>query len=688
MRSHYLWILAVAAAAWAVPVAGPSAADDDARQSDKTLQSSGEIRVLDQTAADAKDEEAADAKSLKHKVGVPTPAKRKPGAKQVLADPAASELPSTPATKPTAEPSKTKTEVEPLDPIPDPMEAPPVSVETASFKGITPGVSTKDDVANSWGRPRNTSRDNGLLVHLHSVDPFKQVEVSYAGEKVSSVVIRLEHSFPADAVAKQLDLAAIRPVLVSNELGEILGLAYPERGVLFAFEQSDKPGKPSMKVLQIILETVSAESFVLRAETTMESRYDLSRRDLEQALKLEPNNARAHWLLGRVLAATERHKEALAETGKAVRLDPDNPQYRATHAQVLAQAGLLLEAVQHTQRAIETSADRPHIKARATCLLGDLLASGSKPDFKKALTYHTKAIRIADQLYSSPHPAIRIAAKEVLVDAHLGAAHDIAWGEYKEKDKAVVRWLERARAAAADVVENERGNPLLLFHVCTRTLSAYVGVRGKIDPASVVKATVEVGEKLIAAARDPGRKAQLQWELGTALYDAVQVCQMRSENEKALKYGQAAAKYLAEANRVNPSSTTTLLLGRLYFRLGAIHALGDRDHKAAIVWFDKALPLLKGRSAEELADNLGRHGESMVSMGVSYWQTGQREKAVEQTEQGIRWMEQAVRQGSLDRSTLAVPYGNLAAMHRKLGDGKKADRLLELAGRIKEEKLK
>ncbi|MCD4726460.1 MAG: hypothetical protein K8R46_02275, partial [Pirellulales bacterium] len=69
MRSHYLWILAVATAAWAVPVAGPSAADD-ARQSDKTLQSSGEIRVLDQTAADAKDvkdEEAADAKSPKQK---------------------------------------------------------------------------------------------------------------------------------------------------------------------------------------------------------------------------------------------------------------------------------------------------------------------------------------------------------------------------------------------------------------------------------------------------------------------------------------------------------------------------------------------------------------------------------------------------------------------------------------------
>ena len=36
-------------------------------------------------------------------------------------------------------------------------------------------------------------------------------------------------------------------------------------------------------------------------------------------------------------------------------------------------------------------------------------------------------------------------------------------------------------------------------------------------------------------------------------------------------------------------------------------------------------------------------------MGVSYWETGQRQKAVELTQKGIKWMEQAVKQGTLDR---------------------------------------
>lgn len=675
MRCKYhLFILAVVTASFLLSDVRTATADD-AREPEAASESSGGIRFLDATTDEAIPLKKADA---------PTPAKREADER---AKPAAeSERVPTLASKPKIEPAELN--VEPLNPIPDPMEAPPVSVETASFKGITPGVSAKTDVEKTWGEPKDVTQAGGLLIHLYSVDPFDRVEVSFANGKVASVVIRLGRSFPADAVAKQLDLSAIRPVLVSNEMGEIIGIAYPERGVLFAFEQTEEPGKPTMKVLQIILEPVSAEAFVLRAETTMEKRYDLSGRDLQQALKLEPNNARARWMLGRVLAATEKHEEAMAETGKAVRLDPGNPQYRTTHAQVLAQTGNLLEAVQHAQRAVETSEDRPHIKARAVCLLGDLLASGTDPDFKKALTFHTEAIRIADPLCENQHPAIRVAAKEVLIDAHLGAAHDIAWGEFKQKGKAVVRWLERAKTAADDIVENENGNPVLLFHVCTRTLSAYVGVRGEVDPEPAAKTAVEVGERLIASARDPGRKSQLQWELGTALYDAVQVYQMRSENEKALKYGQTAAEYLAAATGENPTVDAGLLLGRLYFRLGAIHSLGNHDHKSAVVWFDKAVPLLNVRSAEDVADNLGRHGESLVSMGVSYWQIGQRDKAVKLTEKGIRWMEQAVRQGSLDRLTLGVPYANLAAMHRKLGNTEKAERLQQLAGRIKDKMIK
>ena len=583
--------------------------------------------------------------------------------------------------------AKLKPVEEPLSPIPDPQQGAPVAIEAASFKGVVPGTSTKEDVENAWGAPKKTTKSDGDVVHLYSVDPFQHVEVHYADGKVASIVILLERSFPADAVAKQLGLGGVRAVTVSDDLGEVLGLAFPERGVMFAAASRDEPGKTPMNISRIVLEAISAEAFVLRAETTLDSRADLSRRDLEEAIQLEPANARAHWLLSRVLTAVEQPEKAEAKAAEAVRLEPSDAQYRVTHAQTLAELGRFAEATEEAKKAATDAKGRPHVHARATCLLGDLSASGAKPDFKKALGLHTQAIQLADPLASDPHPAIRVAAKEVLVDAHLSAAHDIAWGQWQDKPKAVTMWLEQAVAAADDLVNNEAVGQERLFRVYARALAAYVGLHGEVDPEPTIKAVTETGEKLIADARTAERKAEYQAELGAALYDAVQICQMRSDGKSAIRFGEAAAKHLAAASQARPSATT-FLLGRLYFRLGTIHAMQDGDHKGAIVWFDKAVPLLERAASDERAADPGRFGESFVGMGVSYWEAGQRDKGVALTQKGIKWMEQAVQQGAMDRASLAVPYGNLAAMHRKLGANDQADRYQEMASRAKNEKVK
>ena len=54
----------------------------------------------------------------------------------------------------------------------------------------------------------------------------------------------------------------------------------------------------------------------------------------------------------------------------------------------------------------------------------------------------------------------------------------------------------------------------------------------------------------------------------------------------------------------------------------------DRDHKAAVAWFDKAIPLLEKATPEDLAGDLGRQGEAFVGMSVSYWEIGQTDQAV------------------------------------------------------------
>ncbi len=537
------------------------------------------------------------------------------------------------------------------------------------------------------GRAKETHKQGKQLMQLYSVGPFQRVEASCNGNKVVSIVVRFEKGFPASTVARQLELSKIQPVLISNDLGEILGQAYPERGVLFSFEPGEAPGKPSMKVSHIILEALSAEPFVLRAETNLEGRPDFSLHDLDQALQLEPGLARAHWLRCRVLASFGEYEKAMAAGAEAVRLDPQDSHYRVTQAEVLARAGLLEEAASAAEKAVDLSPQRPHVQARAFCLLGDIAASGPKPDYVQAMQHHMQAVKLAEPLTTSKHPALRVAAKEVMLDAHLGAAHDIAWGKWREKEKAVTVWLDKASALADDLVKSEAGGEEYRFRVATRALAVCVGMRGKLDPVPWVDQAVESGKNLIAAASEPVCKSHLQWDLGMALYDTMQVCQTMNHRDEALRYGEMSADYLEKGSPQPLSRDNAYLLGRLYFHLGAIHALGDQNHRLAVSWFDKALPLLEKTPADQLAD-AGRHGESLVSMGVSYWETDQRTRAVELTEHGLTMMEQAVGQGTLAKSSLNVPYGNLAWMHRQLGEKEQAAYFEQMARKNKASDLR
>lgn len=554
-------------------------------------------------------------------------------------------------------------------PVPEPWSGGPTDIEAASFNGITPGASTLAEVEKAWGQPVQTREHNGLVVQQYRVAPFERVEVVYpkGADKVASIVIRLEKSFPAEAVARQLELHQLRPVLVSNELGEILGQAYPERGVLFSFEPAESPGKPTMRVAEIVLEPITADPFLLRAETYLDTRPEESLRDVEQALALAPANARGHWLRARLLGLKGHLAQALASCEQACRLAPADAQYRLTHAQLLGQLGQFDQAIADAQKAVEHSGHRQHIKARALCLLGDLHSAGPGPDYKKAVEYHMQAIQAADALTTSPHPAIRVPAKEVLVDAHLGAAHDIAWGKWNQKQTAVPAWLKRASALADDIIQTEGGTVEHRFRVATRALAACVGAQGQIDPSPWLTQLLEAGQELLAKAA-PAYKAQVQWEMGLGLYDVVQIYQMRGQRDLALKYGRQAVELLEQANlQKAPNAPDRYLLGRLYFRLGSLHAIGSGEHRQAVVWFDKAVPVFQQCAAELAESERGRLGETLVSMAVSYWEAGQRQRAQQLTQQGMQFMQEAVQAGLMDASALEVPKANLATMARHSG---------------------
>lgn len=164
-----------------------------------------------------------------------------------------------------------------------------------------------------------------------------------------------------------------------------------------------------------------------------------------------------------------------------------------------------------------------------------------------------------------------------------------------------------------------------------------------------------------------------------ALYDAVQVYQMRAQRDQAMKYGRQAAELLEAGRAGQDSAMDAYLIGRLYFRLGSIQAIGEQNHREAVGWFDKAIPVLQQAAGQLPALERGRLGETFVSMGVSYWETNQKDAAIKLTEQGVELMEKAAADGGLQVSALEVPYTNLASMHRQLGQEALAAKYLEKA---------
>jgi hypothetical protein len=270
-------------------------------------------------------------------------------------------------------------------------------------------------------------------------------------------------------------------------------------------------------------------------------------------------------------------------------------------------------------------------------------------------------------------------ARSALLEAHLGMACTIAAGQWKSKPAAVGKWLERAE----QLVSTDPNSPDFLAEqtkLCRRAIEACASADGQLDPTPYLETLVKTTRQQIAVCHDPLRVHALEWDLGLALDHALQAFRHRGDSEAALRSGGLATAYLERGAEGRPGSDNDAFhLGQLYYHLGAIHALDHKDHKQALVWFDRATPLLKKPGASLSPTQLGQQGETLVSMAVSYWASDQRNTALELSRAGTEWVEQAVRAGALDRRALAVPYSNLAAIHQALGHNQQSQGYTELA---------
>ena len=558
----------------------------------------------------------------------------------------------------------------------DPAPQPTAAIDAAAFGGVQPGETSAEELAQKWGLGKIVTSAGGERVLQFAVEKFQHVEVTLTDGKVRTIIVHLDQPAAIAPLAKQLQLDDVRPVIVRDDTGELLGQAYPERGVLFALMPDGK------RVMHIVLEKVDVEAFVLRAENDLHAHTKSALVDLNYVLSHQPQHARALWLRSQVYMSSARYDDALVDIDAALAVEPSDPNYRLTRAELLGLHGDYEVAGQETKALLSADNLSEEMKAKTLLQLGDLLAASPAHDYKMAMEHHLSAIKTADPLSIDKHPAIRRVAKQILIDAHLGAANDIACGYWQQKDGAVTKWLDRANAYGEDFVTHEEGDPATRLRVARGALAACAGAQGKVDSIPWARMALQYGKPLIAGADDPWTKLALQWELGLALADGLAADDFRGATQHALANTALTITYL-EAGAKNRLETPddAYRVGVLYFRQGSLYAVRLNDHKTAIAWYEKAFPILDRPIPLTRRNEQGRYGEWLVSMGLSYWEVGQRDFAMQLTDAGMQHVQEAVDRKLVDPKVLAVPYGNLAAMHKALGNKDEAHDYAELAAK-------
>jgi tetratricopeptide (TPR) repeat protein len=550
-------------------------------------------------------------------------------------------------------------------------EAPAPTIQVASFNGATPGVTTRAEVLRDWGQP---AADAGTAL-VYELEGFPSVAISLKGDVVET--IRVELAGPADAalLTEKLGLSDVRPAVLFDEIGAV-ATCFPERGVTYNHRQSDaaatdgaaQDSNVEAQVYEIVIRPIEAGPFVLRAETAAARDYSRMIADLETALRLDPKDARVRWLLSQVKLSTGSAVGAEALAREAVDLAPRTDAYRLQWAKCLKYLARYQQAVEQTRLVLEGATATQLERAAALEQMGLLAALGSHEVQERAVPLHNKAIALADSLSTSEDPVVAIEATQLLVSAHLAVADRIAAGDWQDKDKFVAQWISRASALAEQMIESGEADVSLRLQVAVGALAAGARLQPPIDPKLWVEEAEQAAAELRESSGDVLASDELNWQLGMAYCYAAEISHRRSETEPALQYGAMAAAALEPAVLTRQEMPdANFVLGRLYFQIGAVHAVHRDDHETACQWYDQAIEPLSAPVPVTALASPGQHSDALVSMAVSYWETGDRERAYELTGAGVELVEQAIAEGLLAANALEVPQGNFLAMSRALG---------------------
>jgi hypothetical protein len=565
--------------------------------------------------------------------------------------------------------------------------------EPVKFQGVTVGNTSKHELITAWGQPTETTKSDEGDVLVFRKAPFKAIEALIDGnDTLSSIKITLAAPIESKQLAEQLGLSEFDPVKVTDDTDTAVCQAYPERGVLFMLgetekitpEEDDAPAAANANLVsQVVVQPIDSRAFAYRAEIRLNGPFAQNINDLKTAISLDPEFGRAYWLLAKIYLATGQADLADAAAAEACDIEPKNASFKLCRAQARELLGEYDDAVLAV-RAVLDREDLTQIdRAEALHQMAHLASFGDKEIASKTIPFETKAIEIADKLATSKDARERRAAKQLLVEAHLAIAEEVARQPFGGKTESLSQWIGRASGLAEDYISKDNGSVELRLNIAEHALNALASFKPALDPTPWIAEAEEASKTLLAQSDDELWQQHVKWELGIAYLNGLRVEHTRRQTENALKYGQLAIDNLsAGATSRQAVHSSEQMVGTLYFQMGAVYAVHKLDHAKAVQWYDKAAPLLTNKRPASQLYASRREGEMLVSMGVSYWQVENKARALDLTQTGVGLVESAVQNGVLAKSSLAVPYSNLSAMYQQMGESTNATKYAKLAKSI------
>ena len=558
-----------------------------------------------------------------------------------------------------------------------PDETPTLAIDPASFRGAYPGKTTRADIDNEWGTGVAIPRDDGTECFFWEIEPFDRVAVTFRDGVVTAIQIKLAKPVPSSELAKQLEIADLRTVAILDDSGAAIGQVFPERGVMFSLETG------TTSATAVLLESLDPDSFVLRAESEMKSSAAYAVADLEYAIEIDPTHLRAHRLLLALMCDEGRWQTALQLANTAEELGPGDAWTGLKRAEVL----LKLDRPKEAQSAIDELIERQDVSSllasQAGRLRGRIELGKVSPDYEQTVDLFTEAIRKATPLAESRSENVRSVAQQVLLDAHLGTAQAIAQGTWQQKNRVIPKWISRANSIVEKIDTEDPSRDRLELDLTCGVLAVAAGSANAIEAVPWVKRLLAIREQMNDSVTDPWRRRQIDWQVGCGLNDALEAARKRGDAEDMLDNATLTVAYLERgAEHRELTATERRDVGDLMFQIGIMHSLRNSDHATAVTWFDKTIPLWNQNEQVVRDSELGRVGESFISMAISYWQVERRDDAIDLSRTGVDFMVEAVDRQKLDEQSLSVAYGNLATMYAEQGDTDKSQAYAEMATRV------